>query len=257
MIIILRWSSCCSDLRAQSGGRVSSKTSVWIKLFYWGAILLFIIINIFANVIIRDKCQPYLKMTLVSVLSNISIWPIINNVDCMTSYVRYKPANIFFALVWHWAASLSKNELDKIFSNTVGANIKDSTTTISTTIHIKRNSKSIFLQKNWPQIPKMRVLGLHIISQRAWPLMRPNFVRITCSQYKYALTLTRRNSRGARNPLSIKGLRRLWQVWRGRRFCSTDQPLLLMGPPRHRPIHRLRLPFSKWSWSFSSWTHIS
>ena len=175
----------------------------------------------------------------------------------MTSYVRYKPANIFFALVWHWAASLSKNELDKIFSNTVGANIKDSTTTISTTIHIKRNSKSIFLQKNWPQIPKMRVLGLHIISQRAWPLMRPNFVRITCSQYKYALTLTRRNSRGARNPLSIKGLRRLWQVWRGRRFCSTDQPLLLMGPPRHRPIHRLRLPFSKWSWSFSSWTHIS
>ena len=147
----------------------------------------------------------------------------------MTSYVRYKPANIFFALVWHWAASLSKNELDTIFSNTVGANIKDSTTTISTTIHIKRNSKSIFLQKNWPQIPKMRVLGLHIISQRAWPLMRPNFVRITCSQYKYALTLTGRNSRGARNPLSIKSLRRLWQVWRGRRFCSTDQPLLLTG----------------------------
>ena len=48
----------------------------------------------------------------------------------MTTYVRYKPANIFFALVRLWAVSLSKNELDTIFSNTVGANIKDSTTTI-------------------------------------------------------------------------------------------------------------------------------
>ena len=141
----------------------------------------------------------------------------------MTSHVRYKPANIFFALVRLWAVRLSKNELDTIFSNTVGANIKDSTTTIHLEIEqehfsaekLTTNSKN---ENSW-----------RAYHQRAWPLMRPNFVRITCSQYKYALTLRGRNSRGALNPLSIKGLRRLWQVWRGRRFCSTDQPLLLTG----------------------------
>ena len=77
----------------------------------------------------------------------------------MTSHVRYKPANIFFALVRLWAVRLSKNELDTIFSNTVGANIKDSTTTI----HIEKKSKSIFLQHKCRQIPKMRILGAHII----------------------------------------------------------------------------------------------
>ena len=48
----------------------------------------------------------------------------------------------FFALVWRWAVSLSKNELDTIFSNTVGANIKDSTTTI----HIER-ARAFFCRK--------------------------------------------------------------------------------------------------------------
>ena len=114
----------------------------------------------------------------ISVLSNISIWPIINQIECMTSYVRYKPANIFFALVRLWAVRLSKNELDTIFSNTVGANIKDSTTTIHLEIEqehfsaekLTTNSKN---ENSW-----------RAYRQRAWPLTRPNFVRITCNHRK-------------------------------------------------------------------------
>ena len=139
----------------------------------------------------------------------------------MTSYVRYKPANIFFALVRLWAVRLSKNELDTIFSNSEHQRFYHH--------HPYRKKEQEYFSAAKMSTNSKNENSWRAHHQRAWPLMRPNFVRITCSQYKYALTLRGRNSRGARNPLSIKGLRRLWQVWRGRRFCCTDQPLLLTG----------------------------
>ena len=74
----------------------------------------------------------------------------------MTSHVRYKPANIFFALVRLWAVRLSKNELDTIFSNIVDANIKDSTTTI----HIeKKRARAFFCRKTDDKFQKWEFLA--------------------------------------------------------------------------------------------------
>ena len=150
----------------------------------------------------------------------------------MTSYVSYKPANIFFALVRLWAVRLSKNELDTIFPNTVGANIKDSTTTIHIEIEQEHFSaeKLTTISKNensW-----------RAYHQRAWPLMRPIFVRLTCSQYKYALTLRGRNSRGARSHY----LSRVWEGcdrWDGEdgfapqtnRYCSPGTKASVVSCP--------------------------
>ena len=154
----------------------------------------------------------------------------------MTSYVRYKPANIFFALVRLWAVRLSKNELDTIFSNTVGANIKDSTTTI----HIEKGQEHFSAEKLTTNSKNEN--SWRAYHQRAWPLIRPNFVRLTCSQYKYALTLRGRNSRGAAQATIYQGFEKAVTGVTGKTVLLHRPTAIAHRAPRHRPIHRLCLP---------------
>ena len=120
----------------------------------------------------------------------------------MTSHVRYKPANIFFALVRLWAVRLSKNELDTIFSNTVGANIKDSTTTI----HIEKRAKAFFCRKTDDKFQKWEFLAR--ISSKGLTTDEAKFLSGSLAANTNMLSLSEEETPAAR---STHYLSRVWE----------------------------------------------
>ena len=128
------------------------------------------------------------------------------------------------------------------------ANIKDSTTTI----HIEKKSKSIFLQQKCRQIPKMRILGAHIIKglDHWWGQILSESLAANTNM----LSLSQEETPAAR------ATHYLSRVWEGCDRCDGEDGFAphtnrYCSPGTKASAHPP--PSPSWSWSFSSWPHIS